>query len=149
MKLSRNFNLSEFTNSTAARINNINNDPPPHIMAILATTASRMEDVRALLGNHRFTITSGYRSPKLNKAIGGAPNSQHMTGHAVDFICPEFGSPADIVAKIKHSEIPYDQVICEYYSKDKPNSGWVHISFTAQPRGQALWIDETGTRAFA
>ena len=149
MKLSRNFNLSEFTNSTAARINNINNDPPPHILAILATTASRMEDVRALLGNHRITITSGYRSPKLNKAIGGAPNSQHMTGHAVDFICPEFGSPAKIMQAIVDSAIEYDQCVLEYASKTDPSKGWIHISFCSKPRMQALVIDESGTRNYA
>lgn len=149
MMLSRNFALDEFTRSTAAKINSIDNTPPPHVMAILANTASKLEDVRTLLGNNSITITSGYRSPKLNQVIGGSKNSQHMTGHAVDFVCPKFGSPADIVSKIKHSEIPYDQVVCEYYSKSKPDSGWVHISFTSQPRGQALWIDENGTRAFA
>lgn len=149
MKLSRNFNLSEFTNSTAARINNVPNDPGDVELANLAYTASMLEEVRELLGRNPIIITSGYRSPKLNKIVGGSKNSQHMTGQAIDFICPKFGTPADIVAKIKHSDIKYDQLICEFFDKSNPEKGWVHISFTKAPRLQALWIDENGVRNFA
>jgi hypothetical protein len=65
-------------------------------------------------------ITSGYRSQKLNKLIGGTKNSQHMTGQAVDFIIQGL-KPEYIVNFIRKSGISFDQLINEYDS-------WVHIS---------------------
>ena len=90
-----------------------------------------------------ITISSGYRSPKLNKAVGGSTNSKHVTGQAVDFICPAFGSPEEVMRAIIKAGISFDQCILEF-----PPNGWVHMSFTENPRKQALIIDTKGTRAF-
>ena len=65
-----------------------------------------------------------------------------MTGQAVDFTCPAFGTPAQIVRRIVSSGIEYDQCILEF-------GAWVHISFSDKPRRQALVIDKTGARAYA
>ena len=59
------------------------NDPPPDVVQTLIGTAHGLEMVRALL-QAPILISSGYRSPKVNRAVGGSPNSQHITGHAVD-----------------------------------------------------------------
>jgi zinc D-Ala-D-Ala carboxypeptidase len=142
MKLTNNFRLSEFTNSQTAERQGIDNTPPPAVIEALRKTAGHMEQVRTLLGGNAIVISSGYRSPALNKSIGGAATSQHTKGEAVDFTCPAFGSPADIVKAIKASSIEYDQVILEF-------NRWVHISFTNKPRKQALIIDRSGTRVFA
>lgn len=141
MQLSKNFTLDEFTHSqTAARLG-IDNNAPAYVMPALQRTAEGLERVRDLLGGKPIIVSSGYRSPSLNKAIGSKPTSQHTTGQAVDFTCPAYGTPREIVAALVGSGIQYDQLICEF-------SAWVHISFTDKPRGQTLIIDKTGTRVY-
>lgn len=141
MQLSPHFTLAELTVSQSAARLGIDNNPPPEVIKNLERTALGLEGVRMLLGAP-VLISSGYRSPVLNMEIGGAKNSQHMTGQAVDFICPGFGSPAQIVKTIVNSGMQFDQVILEF-------DRWVHLSFSDKPRRQALIIDRDGTRAFA
>jgi zinc D-Ala-D-Ala carboxypeptidase len=89
----------------------------------LLQTAKMLEKIRYLLGCP-IIITSGYRSPELNKAVGGAPNSAHMYGAAVDFICPRFGTPYKICKLLEvrmEDGFPIDQLIYEYT--------WVHVGF--------------------
>lgn len=138
MMLSAHFSLDEFTNSQTAARQGIDNTPSPEVLRTLHKTATGMELVRQLLGAP-IIISSGYRSPALNKAVGGASSSQHMTGEAVDFTCPGYGTPAQIVADIRASKIPFDLVIEEF-------SRWVHISFSDRNRRQSLVIDGNGTR---
>ena len=142
MKLSTHFSLSEFVTSQTAARRGIDNTPPPEVIAALHRTALGLEMVRGLILSP-IHITSGYRSPALNKVIGGARNSQHTRGEAADIVAPRFGTPADLVKIIvSHPEIAFDQCILEFDS-------WCHISFTDKPRRQALIIDRTGTRVFA
>ena len=130
-KLSPHFTLEEFTVSQTAARKGLNNTPSEEIVGVLTNTANQMEAVRKLLGAP-ITINSGYRSPEVNKAVGGARNSQHMTGEAVDFIAPGFGSVSAIVERIKSSGLIFDQLIDE--------GSWVHISFSDKPRKQVLTI---------
>ena len=141
MNLSPHFTLEEFTESQTAGRKGINNDPPSLLFPSLSNTAQGLEQVRTLLGDRPIRISSGYRSPALNKAVGGSASSQHVLGEAVDFTCPAFGAPRQIVAAIVASKIPFDQVIQEFDS-------WVHISFSTRNRRQALIIDNGGTRPF-
>ena len=145
MKLSEHFDLAEFTASQTADRRGLDNTPPQHVIANLLVLAAGLEQVRSLLGNHPLTITSGYRSPAVNAAVGSKSSSQHLLGQAADFICPRYGSPADIMAAIVGSNIKYDQAISEFASN---GGGWVHISFSGRGRKQALVIDNKGTRAF-
>lgn len=141
MFLSKNFTLEEFTSSQTASRLDLDNNPTPQVLDALTYTAQKLEQVRALLGTP-IIISSGYRSPKVNAAVKGASNSQHLLGEAVDFTSPAFGTPKQIVKKIITSGIEYDQVIQEYDS-------WVHISFKKLAmRKQALVIDKLGTRVF-
>ena len=143
MKLADHFTLEELTHSqTAARLG-LDNDPPPDVVDTLTRTAHGLEMVRVLL-QAPILVSSGYRSPKVNRAVGGAANSQHILGEAADFTAPGFGDPTEIVRAIMRSTrpIPYDQLIVEF-------GRWVHISFSRSPRHQALVIDHDGTRAFA
>jgi len=147
VKLSDHFTLDEFTHSQTAAREGIDNDLPVDLYPTAKRTAAGLEYVRAVLNSNAILISSGYRSPALNAKVGGAKNSQHCLAEAVDFTCPTFGSPAKIVAALVNSQVPYDQLIQEFASK--PNGGWVHISFTDNPRKMALVIDQTGTRAYA
>ena len=138
--LSSHFSLAEFIVSESAARLNIDNQPPVDLMPNLEMTALKMESVRVLLGNKSIIVTSGYRSPMLNKAINGSPNSAHPKGMAVDFICPKFGTPLQICQEIAKSSLIYDQLIYEY-------GRWVHLGFSKnKPRKQILTIDKHGTR---
>lgn len=131
MQLTKHFTLQELTVSDTALRVGIKNIPTPHIIANLKTLAEGLEQVRALLGTPMI-ITSGYRSPTLNRFICGSVNSAHCLGFAADFKCAGL-HPDEIVAKIKASDINYDQLIAE-----GGNNGWTHISFDPRMRRQTL-----------
>lgn len=137
MNLSPNFTLEELTFTNHRKYDNT---PPPRIVEQLTITAKALEEVRSLLGTP-VNVNSGYRSHDLNKAIGGAKLSQHVTGQAVDFTARKYGSPDDVVKAIMDSNIQYDQLIREFDS-------WIHISFDDKPRRQTLIIDKKGTRLY-
>src|SRR5574343_388184 len=111
MNLSNNFTLEELVFSQTAERHGLDNTPRKGIFSNLVNTAENMEKVRSVLNNYPIVISSGYRSPEVNAAVGGSKNSQHMEGRAVDFTCPKFGEPEDIIRAIKRSTIDYDQLI--------------------------------------
>ena len=76
-------------------------------------------------------VNSGYRTPAYNKQIGGATNSQHCRGEAVD-IFPLEKDIEDVFAMIIR-EFNYDQVILE---KNSRGSRWIHISYKAEGNRQ-------------
>jgi zinc D-Ala-D-Ala carboxypeptidase len=138
VRLSPNFSLSELVYSETAEANGIDNTPPPEVVENLKVLASGLEAVRALLGAP-LEISSGYRCAALNEAVGGSSTSQHLQGFAVDFACPEFGSPLEVARAIHQSDLRFDQCILEY-------GRWVHLSFSDAPRRRLMTIydDEKG-----
>lgn len=120
MKVSAHFTTEEVEFSSTALRLGIKNTLPVGLMTNVCNAAKGMEEVRALLG-HPIHVDSWYRCPELNHSVGGASQSAHMEGFAVDFICPEFGTPLDICKAITASPIKYSKVIQE--------GKWVHISF--------------------
>ena len=138
-QLSEHFSLAEMTVSANAVALGLSNIPPADILARLKTTARQMERVRDLLGGRAIHVSSAYRSPAVNRVAGGAKASAHMSGWAVDFTCPDFGSPLDVADRIARSALTFDQLIHEH-------GRWVHISFDPLRRGQQLTIDAHGTR---
>jgi len=145
MRLSPHFDLSEFTASQTASRLGIDNTPPAEIIAALTRVAQWLEGVRILLGVP-IIISSGYRSPELNNAVGGSKSSQHMYGEAVDFTAPGFGGPRHVMDRIIDAGMDYDQLILEFPA----SGGWVHASIIkGVGRKQALLIDNHGTTPFA
>ena len=132
MQLSPNFSLGQLVYSETAEQEGIDNTPPPEVVENLRRLAAGLEDVRALLGAS-LQISSGYRCAALNEAVGGSSTSQHMQGLAVDFECPEFGSPLEVARAIQGSGLEFDQCILEY-------GRWVHLSFGDAPRRRVLTI---------
>jgi zinc D-Ala-D-Ala carboxypeptidase len=131
MRLSPNFELAEFVTSREASARGIDNTPPPAFIPHLQQVANALERVRSVvLGGRPITITSGFRCPRLNTAVGGSPQSAHMTGFAADFICPSFGTPVEICHAIVRHGIPFDQLIYEY--------DWVHFGLALTFRNQIL-----------
>lgn len=142
--LTQHFHIDEFVDSQTAARQGIDNTPDEATIGRIYVTALGMEVVRNYLGSVPVLISSGYRSPALNAAVGGSKTSDHMLGQACDFTCPSFGTPAQVMAALVKSDIQYDQCILEF-------NRWVHISFKSNDknRRQALVIDSTGTRSFA
>lgn len=137
MNLSPHFTLDELIFSEYAARHNINNEPPERIVENLRFLASKLEEVRAVL-QAPMVVSSGYRSPALNDAVGGSLTSQHRYGLAADFVAPRFGNPFEVASAIAASEIAFDQLIHEY-------GKWVHISFVRRdPRRQTLTIFNPG-----
>jgi hypothetical protein len=89
-----------------------------------------MEAVRKLLGDRPISVSSGYRSPALNRAVAGSRRSAHLTGHAVDFNCYGFGDPLEVCRAIAESDLAFDQLIEE--------GTWIHVSFHPRLRRQVL-----------
>lgn len=119
--LSPHFSIDEMITSRTAVVRGIDNTPSAEIVAAMKYgCANVLEPVRQLLG-HPMLISSGYRSSALNEAVGGSSKSQHMKGEAVDFICPQFGTPLEVCDEIIHSDIEFDQIIQE--------GTWVHLSW--------------------
>jgi hypothetical protein len=131
-RLSSYYTLARLTHSDTARARGIDNTPPPELLANLRLLARGLDRVRRLLG-HPLEISSGYRCPELNAAVGGVPRSQHAQGLAADFTCPGFGPPLAVARAIRDSEIAFDQCVYEF-------AEWIHLSFSPTPRRRVLTI---------
>jgi len=129
MQLSKHFKLEEFTKSQIAIRKGIDNNPDTHHVENLKLLCMHvLQPVRAYF-NKVVTISSGYRSPQLCKAIGSSINSQHAKGMAADFEL--FGISNKEVSDWIHFNLDYDQLILEYWKEEEANSGWVHTSFNS------------------
>ena len=137
MNLSRNFTLSELIKSDTAIRKGINNNPnAEQIEKLKALCENILQPVRDHFG--RVKVTSGFRSVDLCLAIGSSSNSQHAKAEACDFECIGVDN-AELADWIKDN-LPYDQLIVEYYTPGEPNSGWIHCSYVSdQPRASYLW----------
>ena len=121
MKLTEHFTLEEFTRSQTATDKHIPNNPNAMQISNLTNLCVNVLEPLHNILNQSIFISSGFRSVKLNRAVGGVPNSQHQTGEAADIDAKPI-SPQALFDIIRNSTIPFDQLILEF---DK----WVHISF--------------------
>src|SRR5262245_30603901 len=92
--LSRHFTLDEMVASETAESRGIDNSPTDEVTDQLKHLCRHtLEGVRDHCGDHSVYVSSGYRCPELNAAVGGASNSAHLYGCAADIVIPEFGDP--------------------------------------------------------
>jgi zinc D-Ala-D-Ala carboxypeptidase len=129
MKLSPNFTTEEATRSNMAVRLGIDNSMPTKIQLDAEWFADNvLQPLRDRIGLP-FIITSWYRSPALNKAVGGKPTSAHLSGTAIDF-CIKGKTAKEtwdiLIVLLKDLRIPFDQCIEERNSKT--NARWVHLS---------------------
>ncbi|MFL0686102.1 peptidase M15-like protein [Algoriphagus aquaeductus] len=133
MQLSKNFPLRELLRSQTATRMGFEEQftPSPVIIDHLRLLCQHvLQPLRDSLGRAVF-VNSGYRCPRVNQAIGGSPNSQHLTGQAADIEVAHL-SIEQLYQRIKNSALPYDQLIQEF-------DQWVHVSFNpAGGRRQCL-----------
>tara|TARA_R100000657_G_C4642848_1_gene88440 strand:- start:216 stop:692 length:477 start_codon:yes stop_codon:yes gene_type:complete len=137
MNLTRNFSLLELTKSDTAIRKGIDNNPnADQVEKLKALCENILQPVRDHFG--RVKVTSGYRSPELCQAIGSSVNSQHAKAEAADFEC--IGVDNTELSDWIHKNLPYDQLICEFYTPGEPNSGWIHCSWIPEGRRASyLW----------
>lgn len=142
MKLTENLTLLEATKSNTATRLGIDNTPPPAIIERMVETAEKIfQPLRDALGPIR--VSSFYRSPDLNRAIGGSKTSQHCKGEAIDMqgILASnkilFNSACDLE--------DFDQIIWEFGTLEEPD--WVHVSYSkTHNRKQILRATKIGKR---
>lgn len=133
-KISKWFTYDEATRSSTASQRGIDNTPRGEYLDNIKDAAKRLDEVRELLGCP-IIVSSWYRCPELNRAVGGSATSDHMTGKSIDFVSPKFGSVRAVCEKIANSDIKFDQLIYETNSR---GSQWVHIGFGDRMRRQVL-----------
>jgi zinc D-Ala-D-Ala carboxypeptidase len=148
--LSEHFSVAEFEASESAARAGLDNRLPRELLAGARATAAMLERVRAALAAAAgrecpVVITSGYRSPALNLAIGGVPHSDHTRARAADVLVPRFGPPAAVArALAPHLDaLGIGQLALEFPSR----GGWVHLS-TRTPAlaiNRLITIDRRGT----
>ena len=132
-----NFTIGELSYSATAENLGINNSPDTITRVHLTETIRLLECIRAEweeycerygLGNPAIRVSSGYRSPELNKAVGGVKNSAHVEGYAAD-LQPVNGKQDEFekffATEFSHMGYAYDQIIIE---KSK-TARWVHVGY--------------------
>ena len=127
MKLSKNFALSEITHSNTAKRLGIDNEPTEtHLQNMQHLVDNLIQPLRDSIGPIR--ISSGYRNPSLNRAIGGSSSSQHCKGEALDIQFWQMGKMMNelIYEWILDSGLEFDQMINEF------DFSWIHISLKAK-----------------
>lgn len=133
-QLSEHFSLEELTFSEVALRQGIDNTPSAEQIENLKRLCQELlEPARILLGVPMH-INSGFRSPKVNAAVGGAHSSAHLAGLAADFVPIGLDQQTAFDMLRARAELPVDQVLWECRS-------WIHLAVAPaglQPRHQAL-----------
>lgn len=144
MKLSHHFTLAEMTRSSVATARGIDNTPPPELLPRLVRTAEMLERIRSTL-QCPVIVTSGYRCPELNAAVGSRSTSDHTQGHAADIVAPMFGHPTEVARILAPlvSVLGIGQLILEGVGGKQ----WVHVSThePEKPINRILTITDAGT----
>lgn len=132
-----NFTIAEMVQSSTAEKLNIDNNPPSIVKVHLTETITLLENIRQEwgiyceqhgLGTPAIRVSSGYRSPELNKAVGGVKTSAHVLGYAADIV-PVNGKQdefekfmSEVFSKKGYA---YDQIIIEW----SKTSRWIHVGY--------------------
>jgi len=128
-KISKNISYKEGVYSITADRLGLENKPNEEQLANMKEIAEKVFQPLRTWVNAPIKINSFYRSPELNKAIGGSSKSQHCHGQAID-IDDTYGhaTNADMFMYIREN-LDFDQMIWEFGDDKNPN--WVHVSYVS------------------
>lgn len=134
----KHFSLQEFTRSSTAEADGIQNTPAVCEVARIEDLVKEVLDPLREWYGRPIYVTSGYRSPKLNRAVGGAATSQHLRGEAADITTHSRRENKKLYEYIRR-HLPFDQLIWEHGDRTGPD--WVHVSYKRERlRKQAFSI---------
>ena len=135
MRLSQHFTLGELT-KTNVKLENMPNEAQ---VENLKRVCQWLEELRRRW-DKPIIINSGYRSSQVNKVVGGAPNSNHLTGCAVDIHVSgmeQLIRYAAILLDISDErQEDFDELLLERSPK---GTYWLH--FAVRPSGNRRKID--------
>lgn len=120
------FTIAELCKSDTADRLGIDNRLPKDLLPNVENLITEVLDPLREWYGKPITVNSGFRSPALNKAVGGSATSDHMQGRAADITG---GSPAEnkrLFNLVQSLGLPFDQLI------DEKNFAWVHVSYRSE-----------------
>lgn len=128
------FTIKELCKSSTATLKRIDNTPNSEIVNNLEQLVDNILDPLREEYGKPIKVNSGYRSPVLNKVVGGSKTSQHMTGLAADITTGSVMENRRLFALVQSLNLPFDQLIDENKFK------WIHVSYSENPRKQVLHL---------
>jgi len=152
MNISEHISLKEALRSNTAKRLGIDNMPNNETLITMQITAQHVFEPLRNHFNEPIYISSFYRSPELNTAIGGSTKSQHCKGEAIDIDdVYSKATNADFFNYIK-DRLDFDQLIWEFGDDKQPD--WVHVSYSIgnnrrrilkalKQNGKTIYIDIT------
>lgn len=117
------FTIKELTRSVTAEARKIDNTPTREAEANLTELINKVLDPLRKAYGKPITVTSGYRSPRLNASVGGVKTSQHQKGQAADITAGSPGENKRLFDLAQELNLPFCQLI------DEKKYRWVHISY--------------------
>lgn len=120
------FTIDELSASTEARKMGVDNTLTPEVVANLAALVDAVLDPLREKYGRPIHVSSGYRCPRLNRAVGGSATSQHVKGEAADIYVTRPKEMAELFALIYYT-LPFDQLIWERGTDEAP--AWIHVSY--------------------
>jgi zinc D-Ala-D-Ala carboxypeptidase len=128
MLLSRNFTLAELTDTDTGLPNNPSQDEIRNLKLLVQKVLQPVRDKFGVIN-----VTSGFRSPAVNSAVGGSATSDHLYGRAADIQCEDMAT----VFKYIRKNLPFKQLIWEFGTDAQPK--WIHVAYDANNnKGEVL-----------
>ena len=131
-----NFKFEEFTKSKVAIRNDIKNEPnETQWDNIIDLVQNVLQPLRDEFGP--IKINSGYRSPYLNKLIGGSIHSNHMNGESADIIPLNKDISLLEIMRFINYKLPFRELIAEFFP-----DGWVHVTYRKHENTRKIMLKD-------